>query len=113
LQASAERAGAATPFARFCIALALAGAAGALISLVQVFAPHLADGNWIAVAALAGALVAACASRHLSSLLLWSVVAVIWLGEARDARRARRGRADARLRLRDVLARLAPARSAC
>jgi len=83
--ASARRAGHASPgFRAFCIALAVAGVASALIGLVQVFAPRAPDGDWIALAAIVGRATGNLRQpNHLSSLLLWSVVAVIWLGEAK------------------------------
>jgi O-antigen ligase len=83
--ASTRRAGKSWPaFCAFCIALAVAGVASALIGLVQVFAPRLPDGDWIALAAIVGRATGNVRQpNHLSSLLLWSVVAVIWLGEAK------------------------------
>jgi len=82
--ASVRRAGQAQPaFRAFCIALAVAGAASAAIGLLQVFAPRVPDGNWIAVAAIVGRASGNLRqANHMSSLLLWSVVAVIWLGES-------------------------------
>ncbi|MBV9890790.1 MAG: O-antigen ligase C-terminal domain-containing protein [Rhizobacter sp.] len=84
--ASAQRAGRGWPaFRAFAIALAVAGVASALIGLVQVFAPRLADGDWIALASIPGRATGNLRQpNHLSSLLLWSVVAVIWLGEAKS-----------------------------
>jgi len=81
--ASARRAGRAQhAFRAFCIGLAIAGAASALIGLLQVFAPRAPDGDWIALATMAGRATGNLRQpNHLSSLLLWSVVAVIWLGE--------------------------------
>ena len=77
--------------ARFCIGLVVAGVASALVGLVQVFAPHSPDGNWIALAALAGRAAGNLRQpNHLSSLLLWSVVAVVWLVEAKPLRRPHR-----------------------
>ncbi|HEX4233923.1 MAG TPA: Wzy polymerase domain-containing protein [Caldimonas sp.] len=83
--ASARRAGKSWPaFRAFCVALAVAGVASALIGLVQVFAPRLPDGDWIALATIVGRATGNLRQpNHLSSLLLWSVVAVIWLGEAK------------------------------
>jgi O-antigen ligase len=82
--ASARRSGRSWPaFRAFCIALAVAGVASAVIGLVQVFAPRLPDGNWIALAANVGRATGNLRqANHMSSLLLWSLVAVIWLGEA-------------------------------
>ena len=71
-------------FRAFCIGLVVAGIASSAIGLIQVLAPQLADGNWIAQASLPGRATGNVRQpNHLSSLLLWSVVAVIWLGEAR------------------------------
>ena len=70
----------------------MAGIASSAIGLVQVFAPHLADGDWIALASPPGRATGNLRQpNHLSSLLLWSVVAAIWLGEAR---RSSAGRAS-------------------
>ena len=50
---------------------------------MQVFAPTWPDGNWVAPSSLiARATGNLRQPNHLSSLLLWSVVAAIWLGEA-------------------------------
>ncbi|MEO5883583.1 MAG: Wzy polymerase domain-containing protein [Caldimonas sp.] len=71
-------------FRAFCIGLVVAGITSSAIGLIQVLAPHLADGDWIAHASIAGRATGNVRQpNHLSSLLLWSVVAVIWLGEAR------------------------------
>jgi len=83
--ASARRAGRGWPaFRAFAIALTVAGVASAAIGLVQVFAPKLPDGDWIALAAIVGRATGNLRQpNHLSSLLLWSAVAVIWLGETK------------------------------
>jgi len=85
IAASTQRAGlAGVAFRAFCIALVVAGIASALVGLVQVFAPHAPDGNWVALPALAGRATGNLRQpNHLSSLLLWSVVAAVWLGEAK------------------------------
>jgi O-antigen ligase len=71
-------------FRAFCVGLVVAGVASSAIGLIQVLAPHLADGDWIALASLPGRATGNVRQpNHLSSLLLWSVVAVVWLGEAR------------------------------
>ena len=71
-------------FRAFCIALVVAGVLSSAIGLVQVFAPNLPDGEWVALAAIPGRATGNLRQpNHLSSLLLWSVVAAIWLGEAR------------------------------
>jgi O-antigen ligase len=60
------------------------GAANVLISVVQVFFPEAADGTVIAKSGLAGRAVGNLRQpNHLSSLALWSAVAVIALLEAR------------------------------
>ncbi len=100
--ASAERAGAAAlAFRAFCIALALAGVASALIGLVQVFAPHLPDGNWIARGHLGwprDRQPAPAESPQQPAALVGGRGDLARRGE--DARRPHRGRAGARLRLR-------------
>ena len=71
-------------FKAFCIALVVAGIASSAIGLVEVFAPNLPDGDWVALAAIPGRATGNLRQpNHLSSLLLWSVVAAVWLGEAR------------------------------
>ncbi|MEP7302420.1 MAG: Wzy polymerase domain-containing protein [Caldimonas sp.] len=71
-------------FRAFCIALVVAGVFSSAIGLVQVFAPDLPDGDWIALASIPGRATGNLRQpNHLSSLLLWSVVAAVWLGEAR------------------------------
>jgi O-antigen ligase len=71
-------------FQAVCIALVVAGIASSAIGLIQVYAPSLPDGDWIAPASIPGRATGNLRQpNHLSSLLLWSVVAVIWLGEAR------------------------------
>ena len=83
--ASAQRAGLGErAFLACCVALTVAGIASSAIGLIQVFAPNLPDGEWIAVAAIAGRATGNLRQpNHLSSLLLWSIVAVLWLGERR------------------------------
>ncbi len=71
-------------FRAFCIALVVAGIASSAIGLIHVFAPDLADGEWIALAATPGRASGNLRQpNHLSSLLLWSIVAAIWLGETK------------------------------
>ncbi|MES2991029.1 MAG: Wzy polymerase domain-containing protein [Pseudomonadota bacterium] len=87
--ARAQHDGFARPaFRAFCIGLVVAGAFSSAIGLVQVFAPSWPDGNWIARSYIAGRAVGNMRQpNHLSSLLLWAIVAVVWLGEARVLRR--------------------------
>ena len=88
--AAAARFGLASPaFRAFCIALVVAGVACSAIGLVQVFAPAWPDGTWVAGSAIPGRATGNLRQpNHLSSLLLWSIVAVVWLGEARTIGRA-------------------------
>ncbi len=75
-------------FGAFCIAVTFTGFASSLVGLIQVFAPSLADGNFIARTYIDGRAVGNMRQpNHLSSLLLWAVVAAVWLGEARVLRR--------------------------
>ncbi len=61
-------------------ALLAAGVLSALIALVQVFVPQWADNTWIAqVGPHARAAGNLRQPNHLSTLLLWSLVAVVWL----------------------------------
>lgn len=72
----------------FLVAIIVASAASCGIALVQVFAPSLPDGNWIAKSSLEGRAVGNLRQpNHLSSLLLWGIIAVVWLGEAKVWRR--------------------------
>jgi O-antigen ligase len=74
-------------FSWFAIGLLVAGAASTVVALVQVFAPSLADGNWIAVSGLPGRAVGNLRQpNHLCSLLLWGVIAAIALYELRVLR---------------------------
>ena len=76
-------------FTAVCIALVLAGLVSSVIGIIQVFAPGLADGDWIARTSVEGRAVGNLRQpNHLCSLLLWAIVAVVWLGEARVLRRA-------------------------
>jgi O-antigen ligase len=71
-------------FAAFCFALLAAGLASAVIGLVQVYAPELADGNWIAVSGLGDRAVGNLRQpNHLCSLLLWAMIATVWLAQTR------------------------------
>lgn len=70
-------------FAAFCIALLIAGLASTLVGLVQVYLPEWADGTWIAPSANGDRAVGNLRQpNHLSSLLLWSMIATLWLGES-------------------------------
>ena len=75
-------------FQAFCLALVVAGALSSAIGLVQVFLPNWPDGDWVALSAIPGRATGNLRQpNHLSSLLLWSIVAAVWLGEAKPAYR--------------------------
>lgn len=87
--AALSRGGLALPaFRAFCIGMVVAGALSSVVGIVQVFVPAWADGNAIARSYLEGRAVGNMRQpNHLSSLLLWSIVAAVWLGEAGVIRR--------------------------
>ncbi len=69
--------------AAFFAGWVVAGCFSVLVALVQVFAPGLADGNWIANTTSGGRAVGNMRQpNHLSSLLLWSAAALVPLVEA-------------------------------
>ena len=75
---SSERA---TLSALFFGGLAVAGAAGTLLALVQVFHPDWADGRWIAIPTMAGRAVGNLRQpNHFSTLMVFACVGVAWLG---------------------------------
>jgi O-antigen ligase len=72
----------------FFVAWLIAGLAGVLIGLAQVFAPDVVDGTWIARSGTPGRAVGNLRQpNHLSTLLLWSAVAVVPLLETVALRR--------------------------
>jgi len=67
-------------FMLFCWGWLLAGLANVAVSLVQVFTPEWADGQWIAASGLVGRAVGNLRQpNHLSSLLMWGSIAVVVL----------------------------------
>ena len=71
-------------FSWFCWGWVAAGAINAGIAFVQVFAPSLPDGDWIAHSGIPGRAVGNIRQpNHLSSLLLWSAIGVVGLLELR------------------------------
>jgi O-antigen ligase len=69
--------------------LVVAGACSALISCVQVFAPAWPDGDWVARSGLPGRAVGNLRQpNHLSSLLLWAMIATVGLRETRRMHQA-------------------------
>jgi len=87
--AAARASEAAVPlFACFCAGWVVAGVLNAGIGIVQVFAPGWPDGAWIARSGLVGRAVGNLRQpNHLSSLLLWSAIAVVPLVELGRLRR--------------------------
>ncbi len=72
-----------------CAALLLTGVISVGLALVQVFAPDLADGDWIARTSTPGRAGGNLRQpNHLSSLLLWAMAALLWLHETLAERRA-------------------------
>ena len=66
----------------FCVAWMVAGVLNAGIGAVQVFAPEGADGDWIVRSHLPGRAVGNLRQpNHVSSLLLWSAIALVALLE--------------------------------
>jgi len=73
----------------FFVAWLVAGVLSAAIGVIQVFLPDLPDGDLVARSGLEGRAVGNVRQpNHLSSLLLWSAVAVVPLLEAGRLRRA-------------------------
>jgi O-antigen ligase len=69
-------------FSAFAGAWVIAGVLNVLVAIVQVFAPDLADGNFIASTSLPGRAVGNLRQpNHLSSLLLWAAIATVALAE--------------------------------
>jgi len=74
-------------FHALCVALLVAGVLGAAIAIVQVLVPQWADGNAIAQIGQGRAAGNLRQPNHLSSLLLWTLVAVVWLAQRRRLQR--------------------------
>lgn len=67
----------------------VAGLLSAAVALVQVFAPDLTDGDWIASSAVPGRAVGNLRQpNHLSSVLLWAAIALVGWEELRRRVRA-------------------------
>lgn len=72
-----------------CWGLLIAGLASVAISLVQVFAPDWADGNWIARYGVPGRAAGNLRQpNHLASLMMWAAVAAVFIAEKRGWRPA-------------------------
>ncbi len=75
-------------FVAFCWGWVAAGAFNVWVALIQVFAPGLTDGAWIATSGFPGRAVGNLRQpNHLSSLLLWHCIAVLTLFEMGRLRR--------------------------
>ncbi len=69
-----------TLFRAVASALVIAGLLSVPLALIQTFAPTLANGEWIAYPGAQGRAGGNLRQpNHLSSLLLWSLVALVWL----------------------------------
>lgn len=67
-------------FKAVCAALIVAGLLSVPLAVVQTFAPSLANGEWIANPGAQGRAGGNLRQpNHLSSLLLWSMVALVWM----------------------------------
>lgn len=71
-------------FSAFCAAWLVTGLLNVAIGTIQVFAPALADGSWIARSGIPGRAVGNLRQpNHLSSLLLWAAIGLVGLLELR------------------------------
>jgi len=85
--ASRESDSASEVFRAFCIALVGAGFLGATIGCIQILLPDWAQGAWIAAAPADGRASGNLRQpNHLSSLLVWAIVALTWLAQSRVIR---------------------------
>jgi O-antigen ligase len=76
-------------FAALAWGLLASGVLSSAVALVQVFAPGVFDGDWIAPSGLAGRAVGNLRQpNHLCSLLLWALVAAVALHELKRLPRA-------------------------
>lgn len=75
-------------FQAVCVATLVAGVVSVALALIQVFTPDWADGDWIARPSTPGRAGGNLRQpNHLSSLLLWGMVALLWLHETLAERR--------------------------
>jgi O-antigen ligase len=76
-------------FGALCWAMLIAGSLSVAVGIVQVFLPDWADGDLIAQSSYPGRAVGNLRqANHLSTLLLWSAVAALWLAETKAMQRA-------------------------
>ncbi len=77
-------------FEAVCAAAVLAGLVSVVLACIQTFQPAWADGDWIARPSTPGRAGGNLRQpNHLSSLLLWSMVAGVWLHDVAAERRGR------------------------
>jgi len=80
--AAHARPDAAAAFGDFCLGWVVAGVLNVGVAVLQVFTPEWTDGDWIASSGIPGRAVGNLRQpNHLSSLLLWSAIAVVALVE--------------------------------
>ncbi len=90
--ATAEARHGETALSALCWALVMAGLLSSAVGVIQVFAPDLANGQWIAISAAEGRASGNLRQpNHLSTFLLWSVIAALWLAESGRMHRAAAG----------------------
>ncbi|XVJ71533.1 MAG: polymerase [Rhizobacter sp.] len=83
--AQGEETGCVGTFRLLAIAMVIAGLGASVIAVLQVFAPQLGDGRWLAISGLEGRATGNFRQpNHLGSLLLWSMVALLALGGLRS-----------------------------
>jgi O-antigen ligase len=74
-------------FAAWCVALLITALVNAAVAAVQVFAPDVPDGKWLAISGIPGRAVGNLRQpNHLSSVLLWGAVALVALSALRRVR---------------------------
>lgn len=74
-------------FRAFCVALLFAGLVSVLLAVVQVFKPGWFESDWVAPVSVQGRAGGNLRQpNHLSSLLLWSMAALIWLHDLHGER---------------------------
>jgi O-antigen ligase len=63
----------------FCVALVVAGTLSSVVAILQVFAPQVTGGDWVAAATTPGRASGNLRQpNHLASVLLWGLVATAW-----------------------------------
>lgn len=80
-----QRAGAARDaFAGFCWALLVAGVLGSLVGVIQVYVPEWTGTDWISASSLGNRAVGNLRQpNHHCTVLLWAMVATVWLDDSK------------------------------